>query len=84
MKISNKDLSTLADTTKEANSTKNAEKIDNPNLLEIETPSHPMALIIEDDESSEVNVVSELKKVNFLYNNDRNRRNRSVTIFNRW
>jgi serine/threonine protein kinase len=67
MKISNKDLSTLADTTKEANSTKNAEKIDNPNLLEIETPSHPMALIIEDDESSEVNVVSELKKVNFLY-----------------
>ena len=26
-----------------------------------------MALIIEDDKSSEVNVVSELKKVNFLY-----------------
>ena len=67
MKISNKDLSTLADTTKEVNSTKITEQIDDSNLLEIETPSHPMALIIEDDKSSEVNVVSELKKVNFLY-----------------
>ena len=26
-----------------------------------------MALVIEDDEPSEVNVVSELKKINFLY-----------------
>ena len=67
MKISNKDLSTLADTTKEANSTKITEQLEDSNLLEIETPSHYMALIIEDDKSSEVNVVSELKKVNFLY-----------------
>ena len=67
MKISNKDLSTLADTVKEASSSKLAEKIEIQNYPEIETPSHPMALIIEDDEPSEVNVVSELKKVNFLY-----------------
>ena len=69
MKISNKDLSSLADTTK-ATTTKindiNEENIfyeENPE----ETRSHPMALVIEDDMPSEVNVVSELKKINFLY-----------------
>ena len=69
MKISNKDLSSLADTTKET-STKITEAIDDNNLIEEniqETQNHPMALVIEDDEPSEVNVVSELKKINFLY-----------------
>ena len=60
-------LSTLADSNKEAPSAKLAEQIDDQSLIETENPSHPMALIIEDDEPSEVNVVSELKKVNFLY-----------------
>ena len=67
MKISNKDLSTLAETAKEPSSSKLNEKIESQNLTEIENPTHPMALIIEDDEPSEFNVVSELKKVNFLY-----------------
>ena len=67
MKISNKDLSTLAETAKEPSSSKINEKIESQNYTEIENPTHPMALIIEDDEPSEFNVVSELKKVNFLY-----------------
>ena len=71
MKISNKDLSTLADTSKEINSVKISDQIEDTNIsslnLHEETPSHPMALIIEDDISSEFNVVSELKKENFLY-----------------
>ena len=67
MKISNKDLSTLAETAKEPSSSKLNEKIESQNYTEIENPTHPMALIIEDDEPSEFNVVSELKKVNFLY-----------------
>ena len=69
MKISNKDLSSLADTTK-ATTVKlndiNEENIFNEEIPE-ETRSHPMALVIEDDKPSEVNVVSELKKINFLY-----------------
>ena len=71
MKISNKDLSTLADTSKELNSIKLTDQIDDPNISLLnshqENPTHPMALIIEDDISSEFNVVSELKKENFLY-----------------
>ena len=67
MKISNKDLSTLAETNKEALPTKITDKTEEQIDTEIETPSYPMALIIEDDEPSEFNVVSELKKVNFLY-----------------
>ena len=67
MKISNKDLSTLAETNKEALPTKITDKAEDQIDTEIETPSYPMALIIEDDEPSEFNVVSELKKVNFLY-----------------
>ena len=69
MKISNKDLTSLADTTK-ATSTKITEVLDENNFIEEaiqESQNHPMALVIEDDESSEVNVVSELKKINFLY-----------------
>ena len=69
MKISNKDLSSLADTTK-ATTTKigdiNEENAFNEGTPE-ETRSHPMALVIEDDKPSEVNVISELKKINFLY-----------------
>ena len=69
MKVSNKDLSSLADTTK-ATTVKvndiNEENIFNEEISE-ETRSHPMALVIEDDKPSEVNVVSELKKINFLY-----------------
>ena len=69
MKVSNKDLSSLADTTK-ATTVKindlNEENIYNEETQE-ETRSHPMALVIEDDKPSEVNVVSELKKINFLY-----------------
>ena len=69
MKISNKDLSSLADTTK-ATTVKvndiNEENIYNEEIPE-ETRSHPMALVIEDDKPSEINVVSELKKINFLY-----------------
>ena len=69
MKISNKDLSSLADTTK-ATTAKvddiNEENIYNEEISE-ETRSHPMALVIEDDKPSEINVVSELKKINFLY-----------------
>ena len=69
MKTSNKDLSSLADTTK-ATTTKindiNEENIFNEEIPD-ETRSHPMALVIEDDKPSEINVVSELKKVNFLY-----------------
>ena len=69
MKISNKDLSSLADTTK-ATTTKigdiNEENVFNEGTPE-ETRSHPMALVIEDDKPSEVNVISELKKINFLY-----------------
>ena len=68
MKISNKDLSSLADTTK-ATTVKindiNEENIFNEDIEE--THNHPMALVIEDDKPSEVNVVSELKKINFLY-----------------
>ena len=67
MKISNKDLSTLADTAKEETSTKIKDQMVDQDFIETENPTHPMALIIEDDEPSEVNVVSELKKVNFLY-----------------
>ena len=71
MKISNKDLSTLADTSKEVTSIKVLDQIDDTNISSLnlyqETPTHPMALIIEDDISSEFNVVSELKKENFLY-----------------
>jgi len=71
MKASNKDLSTLADTSKEIASSKITDQNEEINLSELnihqETPSHPMALIIEDDLPSEVNVVSELKKINFLY-----------------
>ena len=67
MKISNKDLSTIAETSKDVTSTKTNDKTEEKYLNEIETPSHPMALIIEDDAPSEFNVVSELKKVNFLY-----------------
>lgn len=70
MKISNKDLSSLADTTK-ATTAKindiNEENIFNEEIPEEETRSHPMALVIEDDKPSEVNVISELKKINFLY-----------------
>ena len=70
MKVSNKDLSSLADTTK-ATTVKindiNEENIFNEEITEEETSSHPMALVIEDDKPSEVNVVSELKKINFLY-----------------
>ena len=70
MKVSNKDLSSLADTTK-ATTVKindiNEENIFNEEITEEETRSHPMALVIEDDKPSEVNVVSELKKINFLY-----------------
>ena len=69
MKMSNKDLSSLADTTK-ATTTKindmNEENIFNEEAVE-EARSHPMALVIEDDKPSEINVVSELKKKNFLY-----------------
>ena len=69
MKMSNKDLSSLADTTK-ATTTKindmNEENIFNEEAAE-EARSHPMALVIEDDKPSEINVVSELKKKNFLY-----------------
>ena len=69
MKTSNKDLSSLADTTK-ATTTKindmNEENIFNEEAAE-EARSHPMALVIEDDNPSEINVVSELKKKNFLY-----------------
>ena len=69
MKISNKDLSSLADTTK-ATTTKiydiNEENIFNEEIPE-EARSHPMALVIEDDMPSEINVISELKKINFLY-----------------
>ncbi len=63
MKISNKDLSSLADTTK-ATTVKlndinnNEENIYNEEISE-ETRSHPMALVIEDDKPSEINVVSE-------------------------
>ena len=67
MKISNKDLSTIAETSKDVTSTKTNDKTEEKYLNEIETPTHPMALIIEDDAPSEFNVVSELKKVNFLY-----------------
>ena len=69
MKISNKDLSSLADTTK-ATTVKindlNEENIFNEEMTE-ETRTHPMALVIEDDKPSEINVVSELKKINFIY-----------------
>ena len=69
MKISNKDLSSLADTTK-ATTVKindlNEENIFNEEMSE-ETRTHPMALVIEDDKPSEINVVSELKKINFIY-----------------
>ena len=69
MKISNKDLSSLADTTK-ATTTKiydiNEENIFNEEIPE-DARSHPMALVIEDDMPSEINVISELKKINFLY-----------------
>ena len=69
MKTSNKDLSSLADTTK-ATSSKICD-INDENILEEEfqgeARSHPMALIIEDDKPSEINVISELKKSNFLY-----------------
>ena len=69
MKVSNKDLSSLADTTK-ATTTKigdiNEENVFNEEIQE-EARSHPMALVIEDDKPSEVNVISELKKKNFLY-----------------
>ena len=64
MKTSNKDLSSLADTTK-ATTTKindmNEEIIFNEDTAE-EARNHPMALVIEDDKPSEINVVSELKK----------------------
>ena len=64
MKVSNKDLSSLADTTK-ATTTKigdiNEENVFNEEIQE-EARSHPMALVIEDDKPSEVNVISELKK----------------------
>ena len=70
MKLSNKDLSSLADTTK-ATTVKindlNEENIFNEEITEEETSSHPMALVIEDDKPSEVNVINELKKKNFLY-----------------
>ena len=70
MKISNKDLTSLADTTK-ATTVKindlNEENIFNEEIPEDETRSHPMALVIEDDKPSEVNVINELKKNNFLY-----------------
>ena len=70
MKVSNKDLSSLADTTK-ATTAKindiNEENIFNEEIPEEEARSHPMALVIEDDKPSEINVVSELKKINFLY-----------------
>ena len=69
MKISNKDLSSLADTTKATTTKLNdniEENIYNEEIPE-ETRSHPMALVIEDDKLSEINVVSELKKINFLY-----------------
>ena len=70
MKVSNKDLSSLADTTK-ATTAKindiNEENIFNEEIPEEEVRSHPMALVIEDDKPSEINVVSELKKINFLY-----------------
>ena len=69
MKVSNKDLSSLADTTK-ATTIKigdiNEENVFNEEIQE-EARSHPMALVIEDDKPSEVNVISELKKKNFLY-----------------
>ena len=69
MKVSNKDLSSLADTTK-ATTTKigdiNEENVFNEEIQE-EARSHPMALVIEDDKPSEVNVISELKKKKFLY-----------------
>ena len=70
MKTSNKDLSSLADTTKDATTAKltdQIDQIDDVQNVNSEESSHPMALIIEDDISSEINVVSELKKVNFLY-----------------
>ena len=70
MKTSNKDLSSLADTTKATTvklNDNNEENIFNEEIPEEETRSHPMALVIEDDKPSEVNVVSELKKINFLY-----------------
>ena len=70
MKMSNKDLSSLADTTK-ATTVKindlNEENLFSEEIPEEEARSHPMALVIEDDKSSEVNVISELKKKNFLY-----------------
>ena len=69
MKVSNKDLSSLADTTK-ATTIKigdiNEENVFNEEIQE-EARSHPMALVIEDDKPSEVNVISELKKKKFLY-----------------
>ena len=69
MKISNKDLSSLADTTK-ATTVKindiNEENLFNEEISET-SHNHPMALVIEDDKPSEINVVSELKKKNFLY-----------------
>ena len=69
MKISNKDLSSLADTTKATTIKLNDNNEENIFYEEIpeETRTHPMALVIEDDKPSEVNVVSELKKINFLY-----------------
>ena len=69
MKISNKDLSSLADTTKATTVKVNDINEENIYTEEIpeETRSHPMALVIEDDKPSEINVVSELKKINFLY-----------------
>ena len=73
MKMSNKDLSSLADTTK-ATTTKindmNEENIFNEEAAE-EARSHPMALVIEDDKPSEINVVSELKKKIFYIKQQR-------------
>ena len=83
MKTSNKDLSSLADTTKDATTAKltdQIDQIDDVQNVDSEESSHPMALIIEDDISSEVNVVSELKKGKLFIQNSNNskRRNRYI------
>ena len=74
MKISNKDLSSLADTTK-ATTVKindiNEENLFNEEISET-SQNHPMALVIEDDKPSEINVVSELKKKKFFIQNSQN------------
>ena len=62
MKISHKEITSLADTTKATS----IQKVDDEIQGEL-LGRHPMALVIEDDELSEINVISELKNIKFLY-----------------